>query len=152
MLRSSSLVLMLAVARCSAPTGDDDDSSEPTPLADVDQDGYGADVDCDDANPAIHPGAVEECNGLDDDCNGVLDDGPGFPQYAFYPDADGDGYAGIDTCTAELSVMACAAPPGYAGLCEDCDDADKAIYPYAIEVCDNGKDDNCNGLRNEGCK
>jgi hypothetical protein len=31
--------------------------------------------DCNDANPAIHPGAVELCNGTDDNCNGIVDDG-----------------------------------------------------------------------------
>ena len=30
--------------------------------------------DCDDTDPAVHPGAVERCNGVDDDCNGVIDD------------------------------------------------------------------------------
>jgi hypothetical protein len=30
--------------------------------------------DCDDLNPAVHPGVVEICNGLDDDCNGTIDD------------------------------------------------------------------------------
>lgn len=30
--------------------------------------------DCDDGNPAVHPGATEVCNGVDDDCNGVIDD------------------------------------------------------------------------------
>ena len=47
---------------------------------DVDQDGYGAApstgclLDCNDANAAIHPGAVDLCDGVDDDCNGVKDD------------------------------------------------------------------------------
>ncbi len=29
--------------------------------------------DCDDANPGVHPGAAEVCNGLDDDCDGIVD-------------------------------------------------------------------------------
>ncbi|MEZ4393878.1 MAG: putative metal-binding motif-containing protein [Polyangiales bacterium] len=30
--------------------------------------------DCDDDDPAVHPGATEVCNGVDDDCNEVIDD------------------------------------------------------------------------------
>ncbi len=32
------------------------------------------DLDCDDAEANVHPGAEEACNGVDDDCNGVIDD------------------------------------------------------------------------------
>ncbi|HVY29570.1 MAG TPA: putative metal-binding motif-containing protein [Polyangiaceae bacterium] len=30
--------------------------------------------DCDDANPLVHPGAIESCNNRDDDCDGELDE------------------------------------------------------------------------------
>ncbi|MGE0790547.1 MAG: lectin-like protein [Sandaracinaceae bacterium] len=30
--------------------------------------------DCDDMNPAVHPGATETCNGRDEDCSGLADD------------------------------------------------------------------------------
>ena len=31
-------------------------------------------LDCDPERPLIHPGALEVCNGLDDDCNGQIDE------------------------------------------------------------------------------
>jgi hypothetical protein len=37
--------------------------------------GCGAGPDCDDSNTAVHPGATEVCNGIDDDCNGQTDEG-----------------------------------------------------------------------------
>ena len=35
----------------------------------------GCGKDCDDASAEIFPGAIELCDGLDNDCNGIIDDG-----------------------------------------------------------------------------
>lgn len=43
--------------------------------ADQDGDGYGADVDCNDNNPQIHPGQLDDiCNGIDANCDGNEDE------------------------------------------------------------------------------
>ncbi len=34
--------------------------------------------DCDDTNPAVHPGAKEACDGVDNDCNGVADENASY--------------------------------------------------------------------------
>jgi hypothetical protein len=47
-------------------------------------------LDCDDSNGLIFPGATELCNGLDDDCSGIADDGLTFNEY--FADADGDSF------------------------------------------------------------
>ncbi len=63
------------------------------PLADcTDHDGDGFSEctgDCDDTNPAIHPGAQEICNQVDDNCDGRIDEGS---------DLDGDGISVCDNC------------------------------------------------------
>ncbi len=95
-------------------------------LTDADEDGFDATVadgdDCDDANPDIHPGALELPDGVDNDCNGVIDDGT--DSY----DDDGDGY------TEEQG---------------DCNDANPDIHPGALEI-DDDLDNNCDGNVDEG--
>ena len=50
------------------------DASAPTTACD-EPTGYAADgLDCDDADAGVHRGAVEACNGVDDDCDGVIDE------------------------------------------------------------------------------
>ncbi len=76
--------------------------------------------DCNDADPAINPGATETCDGLDNDCDGIIP--------ADETDADGDGY------------MVCDG---------DCDDGYASVNPGATEIC-NGIDDDCDGEVDEG--
>ena len=91
-------------------------------VEDADADGYTiADGDCDDADPAVNPGATEDCDGVDTDCDGTTPDDE--------DDVDADGWM----------------------VCEgDCDDMDLTISPGGIEECD-GIDNDCDDEIDEGC-
>ena len=104
---------------------------------DADGDGWWAGSDCNDANAAVFPGAVEVCDGLDNDCNGQMDDGITI---TYYTDADGDGF-GVDGTGVTGD---CDQPIGTATAAGDCDDADGTVFPGAPELCDN-LDNNCDG-------
>jgi hypothetical protein len=61
------------------------EQGNPADSVDQDHDGVPWCNDCDDTNPAVHPGAPEICgNHIDDNCNGVVDENcpgetPGYP-------------------------------------------------------------------------
>ncbi len=108
----------------------------PKSCKDKDYDGYYdiacGGTDCDDTDKNVHPGAKEapkegappeeSCgDGVDQDCNGM-------DLACSCPDEDGDGFFD-KSCGGD-----------------DCDDADKHIYPRAPEICGDGVDQDCNGL------
>lgn len=126
--------------------GDQDgygDPSAPTVTSDTQPSGYVSDnTDCDDRMGAIHPGATETCNEVDDDCDDRVDEGV---QNTYYLDDDGDRFGDPDN-----STQACAVPEGYVDNSADCRDDLPDVNPDAAEVC-NAIDDNCNDDIDENC-
>ncbi|MEE2828215.1 MAG: putative metal-binding motif-containing protein, partial [Myxococcota bacterium] len=149
---------------------------------DVDSDGYGdretphpygelcqplpgwtADsTDCDDGDPASHPGASEFCDGRDNDCDpatvapGEVDeDGDGrLLCDGDCDDTDPTRYAGatelcdgIDNDCDGVTEDADTDTDGDGvPLCEgDCDDNNKDVWPGAIEACGDNRDADCDG-------
>ncbi len=89
--------------------------------------------DCNDSDPVINPAATEICDNIDNDCDDLTDEGC---------DEDGDEY-----CNTEMVILGVPTVcPNGAG---DCNDSDATVNPSRIEVCANGKDDNCNGTQND---
>ncbi len=116
----------------------------PNTVIDNDNDGFASDVDCDDTNAAINPGAVEICDGKDNNCNGSVDEG--LAQFTFYEDKDNDGFGNLSVAKTGCSNTP---PTGFVTNSTDCNDNNALIKPSATEVCD-GLDNNCNGNIDEG--
>ncbi len=93
-------------------------------------------LDCDDGNSDIRPGATEICDNIDNDCNGLIDDG--LPTATYYQDADGDGYG-----NPAVSMEACAQPANFVTDNTDCNDGNADIHPGAYDICGNGIDEDC---------
>jgi len=101
---------------------------------DQDDDGYGIGPgcigpDCDDLDPTINPGAVEQCDGKDNNCNGVIDDNPEGVNQDCSTVFEGVCAEGRTACVNGL--LTCV-----------------SRRSATEEVC-NGLDDNCNGVIDE---
>lgn len=94
------------------------------PAEDGDSDGYASDVDCDDTDAAINPGATEVCDGEDNDCDGTTDVGASDTVTA-YTDEDGDGY-GVDSSATEV----CELSGNQVDRGGDCDDTNGSAHDY----------------------
>ena len=84
-----------------------DDDCNPATSEGADNDGDGISAcggDCNDGDPAIHPGAEEVCDGIDNDCNPTTDH-------------DGDGDT-VRDCEGDCAPMN---PNIFPGAVEDCD-------------------------------
>ena len=130
---------------------------------DGDGDGYSTDTDCNDADPLVHPGATERCNGYDDNCDTLVDEG-------FDRDGDGfttcngdcnDGNAQIrpgvpeicnsadDNCNGVVDEGFDGDSDGYSSCGGDCNDANPLVNPGRTETC-NGIDDDCDQIVDDG--
>jgi hypothetical protein len=105
-----------------ADTGVQDTEVQDTDVqvVDADQDGFGEEEDCNDADATVNPDAAELCDGTDNNCDGTIDEG--F-------DSDEDGQKSDEECADGT----------------DCNDADASIYDGADEVPYDGIDQDCDG-------
>lgn len=92
-------------------------------------------TDCDDSKRYINPGAIEVCDGIDNDCDRQIDEGLSD---LYYLDNDGDGYG------SGTAIQSCTPVHGRVTNNLDIDDNDENIFPGAKEICD-GKDNDGDG-------
>ncbi|MBD3312874.1 DUF4215 domain-containing protein [Candidatus Woesearchaeota archaeon] len=111
---------------------------------DIDGDGYGTgteeervsclyqEEDCDDSDASVHPGASEICNGIDDDCDPSTADGSG----------EEPPLNSLQKGVCAGSLQTCVGTAGWQ------DDISSILaYEPAEESCNDGLDNDCDGLR-----
>ena len=114
--------------------------------------------DCDDTDRAVNPAQTEVCNdGIDNDCNGAIDGAdstccvPGKPEICT-DGIDNDCDGAIDGTDTDCGGPGCTDADSdgsyvMGGPCRpfDCDDTRSAVNPGALELCDDGIDNDCDG-------
>ena len=118
------------------------ESSARTPVVDQDNDVWSVPDDCDDTRADVYPGALELCDGADNDCDGDIDEDLGQD---IYRDSDGDGFGDPD----DSDILCEGVLSGWVSNGLDCADDDPASFPGAPERCDGG-DNDCDGVIDEG--
>ncbi len=100
--------------------------------------------DCDETDKDRHPGAVERCDGTDNNCDGTIDDDSAIEATHWFTDNDGDGYGAGAPLT-----YGCEGTSDAVANDDDCDDTSEISNPDAEEVCDE-MDNDCDGEVDEG--
>jgi hypothetical protein len=104
-------------------TPDETDSAEPPDPSDVDDDGDGYTEnqgDCDDEAATVHPGAVDGCDGTDEDCDGSVDEDA----------ADDDDYEPNDDDPYDLGSINDDPEQAIQGLLHNDDDVDRFTFHF----------------------
>jgi len=141
---------------CDGDVDEDDAADAPRWYVDGDGDGYGDETsgeascielsgriarggDCDDTDAAVHPDALETCDGVDTNCSG--DETDASDAVDWFLDDDGDYYGDPET-----GVRDCDPPDEwYVRDASDCDDTDPEVSPFEDETCNDGIDNDCDG-------